>query len=357
MEPLKSPMPPSAEKSEFIKNTWYVVALSDDVTREPKAIRVCGEPLVLFRTEGGQAVVMQDRCPHRLVPLSKGRVVGDEIQCAYHGIRFDCTGKCVHVPGDRRPVERLPRQFDVPVFKSRELHGFLWVWLGDAEVGERTPLPPFVEYMDMPGWTCFRGSQYTKADVSLIIDNLLDLSHEAFLHPNTIGNAAVGETAAETRVLEQSIEVERLMPDCPPPAMFREAAGFTGNIDRYQRVVFTPASSFCIVVRATPVAGTSGDRLEWFVHHLLTPEEEGKTHYFFSLTRNFALDSQQVTDTLSAGARRTLKEDHDMLEAQQQALTSVPLESRRLHTMFDGAPNAGRRLIQQIARKERGLAE
>ena len=227
----------------------------------------------------------------------------------------------------------------------------MWAWLGDQSRASSTPLPPFTEYLEKPGWERFQGYQNTKADVALIIDNLLDLSHEAFLHPQTIGNAAVGESPAKTIVHEKSIEVERLMPNCPPPEMFRKAAGFSGNIDRYQRVVFTPPA-FCIVVKATPVEGSEGDSLEWFVHHLLTPEKAGSTHYFFALTRNFAVGNEAVTETLYQGSRRTLGEDHTMLEAQQRALVDVPLESRRLHTAFDGAPMAGRKLMERLLSEE-----
>jgi vanillate O-demethylase monooxygenase subunit len=146
------------------------------------------------------------------------------------------------------------------------------------------------------------------------------------------------------------------MPDCPAPAMFKAAAGFTGHIDRYQKVVFTPPSAFVIVVRATPVEGTGGTPLAWYVHHLLTPEHEGATHYFYALTRNFALGDEAMTQVLRQGAARTLAEDHTMLEAQQRALKHVSLDTRALHTAFDGAPTAGRRLIARLREQEAARA-
>ncbi|MDX3895571.1 aromatic ring-hydroxylating dioxygenase subunit alpha [Pusillimonas sp.] len=351
MSAVSSALAEAVHTRQFLLNTWYVVALSEEVDRTPRAIRVCNEPLVLYRTEDGRVVSMQDRCPHRLAPLSLGHVVGDSIQCAYHGIKFDCSGRCVEIPGDPRTGDRLPRKFDVPSYATQEAYGFVWVWLGDQTLASKAPLPPFTEYLEKPGWERLQGYQSTKANVSLIIDNLLDLSHEAFLHPNTIGNTAVGESPAKITVLDASIEVERLMPDCPPPAMFKNAAGFSGNIDRYQRVVFTPPA-FCVVVRATPVAGSEGEPLEWFVHHLLTPQDSTSTHYFFALTRNFAVGNAAITETLTQGTRRTLAEDHVMLEAQQRSLADISLESRRLHTAFDGAPTAGRKLMQQLLAAE-----
>lgn len=342
----------SASKGSFLRNGWYVAALSRDVGRDPKSVRICGEPVLLYRTEAGQAVALLDRCPHRLVPLSMGHVNGDAIQCAYHGITFDGTGRCVHIPGDARTGERLPRQFDVRAFPVREHGGLVWLWPGTPEQAEGTPLPPFTEYLDQPGWDTLHGHIHTQADVSLIIDNLLDLSHEAWLHPHTIGNAAVGETPVKTTISEQTVEVERRMPDCLPPAMFKSVAGFTGNINRYQRVVFTPPSTVCIVVSATPVEGTSGQSLAWYVQHLLTPLDDGSTHYFFSLSRNFALGDEQVSELLTQGSYRTIGEDKAMLEAQQKALADVPLERRWLHTAFDGAPNAGRKIVDALRKAE-----
>ncbi|HZF81543.1 MAG TPA: aromatic ring-hydroxylating dioxygenase subunit alpha [Rubrivivax sp.] len=338
--------------AEFLLNGWYVLAQSAEVSSRPLSRKVCGQPVVMYRTASGTAVAMRDRCPHRYVPLSLGTVVGDAIQCAYHGIRFDCSGKCLSIPGDQRTPEMFPPQFNVPVYPVHERYGFVWAWLGSQALAADEPLPPFTEYLEMDGWEPLQGYQHTKADVSLIIDNLLDLSHEAFLHPNTIGNAAVGESPATTKVQERCIEVERLMPNCPPPAMFKDTAGFSGNIDRYQKVVFTPPSSFVIVVRATPVAGSAGKDLAWYVHHLLTPEANGSTHYFYALTRNFALGDAKVTEMLRQGSARTLGEDHAMLEAQQVALASISLDSRPLHTAFDGAPMAGRRLIKKLKGQE-----
>ena len=74
----------------FLKNTWYVAALSPEVGREPKAIRILGEAVVLYRTQAGAAVALEDACPHRKLPLSMGRIKGDAIECGYHGLTFDC---------------------------------------------------------------------------------------------------------------------------------------------------------------------------------------------------------------------------------------------------------------------------
>ena len=83
----------------FVKNAWYIVARSPEITRSPVARMVCAEALVLYRKEDGTPVALRNQCPHRKYPLSEGRVVGDEIQCMYHGMKFDPDGACTFIPG------------------------------------------------------------------------------------------------------------------------------------------------------------------------------------------------------------------------------------------------------------------
>ena len=89
--------------AEFLRNHWYVAAWAEEVGRTPLARIVLGDYLVLFRTEGGKAVALENRCPHRNLPLSEGRLVGDTLECGYHGMVFDCSGACTHLPGEASP--------------------------------------------------------------------------------------------------------------------------------------------------------------------------------------------------------------------------------------------------------------
>ena len=90
--------------STYLRNTWYVAALSPEIGREPKAIRILGEAVVLYRTQAGAAVALEDACPHRKLPLSMGRIKGDAIECGYHGLTFDCAGQCI----DAATQTRIP---------------------------------------------------------------------------------------------------------------------------------------------------------------------------------------------------------------------------------------------------------
>src|SRR5579859_7388912 len=110
----------------FLRNQWYVAAEADEVTRTPLGRLLLGEPVVMFRREDGKAVALEDRCCHRRAPLSKGKVIGDLIECGYHGFTFDASGACVRIPGQ----DRVPPSIGVKAYPLVEQHGYLWIWMG-----------------------------------------------------------------------------------------------------------------------------------------------------------------------------------------------------------------------------------
>ena len=76
----------------YLHNTWYVAATSQEIDRTLKHLEILGEDIVFYRTEAGAPVALEDACPHRKLPLSMGRIMGDAVECGYHGLTFDCTG-------------------------------------------------------------------------------------------------------------------------------------------------------------------------------------------------------------------------------------------------------------------------
>ena len=94
----------------FLRNYWYVAASDAELGGTPIGRVILGEPIVLFRTEAGVPVAFEDRCAHRHLPLSMGKLVGDALQCHYHGLRFGVDGRCVHIPGQ----EHIPQSALAP---------------------------------------------------------------------------------------------------------------------------------------------------------------------------------------------------------------------------------------------------
>jgi len=131
----------------FLKNFWYVAASDHEVARKPFGRMILGEPIVLFRKEDGTPVALEDRCVHRHLPLSMGKLVGDHLQCHYHGLRYDCTGRCVRVPGQNT----IPPSAQVKSYPVVERYRWLWIWMGDPALADPDKITDF-HWLDDPNW-------------------------------------------------------------------------------------------------------------------------------------------------------------------------------------------------------------
>jgi nitrite reductase/ring-hydroxylating ferredoxin subunit len=131
----------------YIKNRWYIVAASSEISRKPLRRVVLDEPLVIYRGEDGRAIVMDDTCPHRFAPLSEGKLIGDHIQCPYHGIEFAPDGKCVRIPGQ----SHIAVSMRVNAFKTIERYGWIWTWIGDQGNVDESLMPDW-PFLDDPKW-------------------------------------------------------------------------------------------------------------------------------------------------------------------------------------------------------------
>ena len=165
----------------YLRNYWYVGAWAHEVTTEqPFQRKLLGEPLAFYRTEDGRPAVIHDLCPHRFAPLSSGRVIGDALECGYHGFTFDSKGACVCIPG----MDKVPDKLRVRGYPAVEKWGWVFVWMGDPEAAEESLIPDY-HYLDDPGWAGKGETMQVKASYNLLRDNLLDLTHAKFLHRTT----------------------------------------------------------------------------------------------------------------------------------------------------------------------------
>jgi nitrite reductase/ring-hydroxylating ferredoxin subunit len=130
---------------EIVPDQWYAVLESKRLGARPVPVKRLGEELVLYRTASGAVGAMADRCPHRGVALSLGRVVGEEIECGYHAFRFRADGACTAMPCDGRDA-KIPNAMRATSFAAREAHGLVWIWWGAA----REELPPIPWIPDLP---------------------------------------------------------------------------------------------------------------------------------------------------------------------------------------------------------------
>lgn len=309
----------------FVKNAWYVAAWSKDVGRELLGRVLLNEYVVLYRKEDGTAVALENRCPHRNLPLSEGRLVGDEIECGYHGLVFNCEGSCIHLPGSETP----PDWATVGRYPVAERHGWVYFWPGDPALADEALIPAYPKHNENEDWIRAQGQTYVKAGYKLVLDNLLDLSHLTYVHGSTTGNRAVAESADLSVDLEgDSVRVTRWMEDIEPALAFREYGKYENNIDRWQMSQFVPPS-YININNGSVDTGVGADRdtrnndqgrWGFVVYHAMTPETETTTHQFWTVAGHKDMVPENMRDLFVEQMHGVLKEDLDVYEAQQRAI-------------------------------------
>lgn len=267
---------------EFLRNTWYLVAWSAEVEPGKLLARtVLERPLVLLREAGGAPVALDDRCPHRFAPLSRGRFDGRTLTCGYHGLEFAATGVCTRNPHGKG---KIPRAATVRAHPVAERHGAIWLWAGDREPDEAA-LPDFSR-LDADDATTRRDHLVMDVPYDLIVDNLLDCSHTSFLHDGILGNAGMLDTATEVRQEGHTINVVRSSESVPPPGMFDMLYRNDGQpVDTWTDFRWDPPSHLLLDVGVTAPGRPREEGAGYFGTHILTPETASTTHYFTTAAR------------------------------------------------------------------------
>jgi phenylpropionate dioxygenase-like ring-hydroxylating dioxygenase large terminal subunit len=340
----------------FLRNFWYVAAYDHEIGRKPLGRTILGEPVVLFRKEDGTPVALEDRCVHRHLPLSMGKLVGDILQCHYHGLRYDASGACVKVPGQ----DTIPPAARVKSYPVVERYHWLWVWMGDPAHADPADITDF-HWFDDPAWGAKGQYLHVKANWQLIVDNLLDLTHLAFVHETTIGNAALVENAkVKVERSSNNVVVTRWIIDAPAPPTFVKAGGFTANVDRWQIIDFVPPAFLRLDVGCSPTGtGAPQGRREGGINmrnlNAVTPETETTSHYFWGQAHDWDVHNRATTDMLVDQITTAFLEDVAVFEAQQRNMTIVP-GAPQIDINADNGLIQARRILDRIHREEQAGA-
>ena len=341
----------------FLKNCWYVAGWDHEIQRLKLFRRVLlGEPVLLYRKTDGAPVALEDRCCHRHAPLSRGRLRGDRVECGYHGLQFDPSGACVHIPTQ----ETIPASARVRSFPVVEKHHWVWIWMGDPARADPALIPDFGVMSD-PTWN-WRGERLAvEGNYMLVVENLMDLTHLPSLHLSTLADTAIPENdiPVEYKVEGQRISVDRWVLDTPVPPYFRLLAKFgkQDRIDRWMNTIFTPPAFVRIDIGAAH-AGTGarqGDRSRgvttWNLN-AVTPEAEKTSHYFWAQAQNFAKDDPSIAEVDFQLVHTAFQEDLAMIKGQQENIDLAP-GAPRLDLVADRAGIQARRMIERMIRDER----
>jgi vanillate monooxygenase len=344
----------------FPKNIWYVAATPDEINEKPLGRKICNESIVFFRGENGVIAAVQDFCPHRGAPLSLGYVCNGKLVCGYHGLEMGCNGKTVHMPGQR--VNGFPSIKSYPVV---ERYGFIWVWPGDPTLSDESKIP-HQEWYDHPEWAYGGGLYHIQCDYRLMIDNLMDLTHETYVHSTSIGQKEIDETPCKTKVEGDMVITSRFMNDIEPPPFWKMALRNHNlpddiKVDRWQICRFTPPSNVMIEVGvALPGYGgydaPNDKKVYSVVTDFITPETNTSIHYFWGMARKFNPTDEALTVTIRDGQGKIFAEDSEMLERQQKNLLENP-DRVLLMLNIDAGGVQSRKIINRIIAEEKTTAE
>jgi vanillate O-demethylase monooxygenase subunit len=343
----------------YVRNAWYVAGWVPDLARDrPTGITLLGEPVVLWHT-GQHWAAFEDRCLHRLAPLSLGRCEGAHLRCLYHGLRYDTEGRVVEIPGQ----ERIPSQARLRRYPAVERHSWLWVWMGEPAKADEALIPPAVGFDD-PAWILGRGQLDYAAEARLINDNLLDFSHLSFVHANSFGATSVwAEEHPRITPLPRGIRYERWV-ESSPPMRGREHAGRVDGWTRYDFLV----PGVLLMLGAQYPEGTAkacgqGEPPEdlpalgkTFTSQAVTPLTDKTSRYFFSWGPHRTVGDEALRDILMGIAGQAFAEDKTMIEAQQRVIDQTP-NPRIMPTAHDRAITLFNQLVARMVREEASTSQ
>lgn len=343
----------------FPKNAWYVACTPDEIDDKPLGRKVCGEAMVFYRGPDGVVAALEDFCPHRGAPLSLGRVVEGKLVCGYHGLEMGCDGKTIAMPGQR--VRGFPAIRSFPVV---ERHGFVWVWPGDAAQADSAKIH-HLEWAESPDWAYGGGLYHIACDYRLMVDNLMDLTHETYVHATSIGQKEIDEAPVTTRTEGDEVITSRFMNNIQAPPFWQMA--LRGNhlpdnqpVDRWQICRFSPPSHVMIEV-GVALAGQGGCEADpkvkasSIVVDFITPETETSIWYFWGMARNFNPKDKALTASIREGQGKIFSEDLEMLERQQKNLLAWP-ERQLLKLNIDAGGVQSRKVLDRLIAAEQGVS-
>jgi len=334
------------------RNTWYPLTWSRNVTRSLSRHRILGMDLVVYRSEGGGVVALDDACPHRLAPLSMGKLKGDAIECGYHGMTFGADGRCVRIPG--QPM--IPPNARVSSYPLREKMGLVWIWPGDPALADPSRIYDLPQY-GQNDWHAAEGDALRiETNYLNLADNLCDPAHVSFVHLSTLGNSASEDIPVEHTFSEDGVLVWRWIRNAPPIPLFAKYGNFAGNVDRWHYYDYI-APCIAVIDFGSAGAGKIADPIDRdcglriFACHFITPVDDHICIDHWLHVRNFALDDGDVDQRLHADFRIAFNEDKEILERIEKVAQARP-NAKTIRLAIDAAPQRMRRIVERMVAAE-----
>jgi vanillate O-demethylase monooxygenase subunit len=338
----------------FLRNAWYPIMWSSDLAPGALVDRVAlDEPIVFFRREDGTPAAIADVCAHRFAPLHLGKLcAGDRVQCGYHGLEFDANGTCVRNPYGEG---RIPAGSSIRAYALVERHAIIWLWMGSRSP-DPTKIPDFSIFDNPEPGTLTKFDSITMAaNYELIVDNLMDLSHTAFLHDGLLGNDTMTHGTIDVRQDGDTVTVSRFNKDVPAVKVYDLLFRQDGKpFDFWDSMRWDAPGSFLLDTGVHAPGESKEKGTGIFAVHLLTPQTATSTNYLFSAVRQGVQNGQPPTPEIAAKIgelRRHIFQSQDtvMIEAQQRVLSQFPAYTNHAALFsIDAGPARYKRVLRAL---------
>jgi phenylpropionate dioxygenase-like ring-hydroxylating dioxygenase large terminal subunit len=349
------------DPDKWLRDMWYSLLWSTDL--KPGwvlARQALGERLVIFRTDDGTVAALADHCPHRLAPLSMGRIVdGNRLQCHYHGLQFDVNGRCVHNPHGNHAT---PAALAAKSYCVEERHSVIWLWSGDGPPNPRT-IPDF-GFIDAADARYIADLDYlhVRCNWRFLMNNLMDLSHTSYIHQGILGDPEMDAAKVRVESGKGFVSVTREPIETSTPGLFvpllaePRARSMKWNVSTW-----CPPGSIRIDTGVYPPGGMKDEGTGFKTMHLLTPETDRTTHYMFTSVRwnplNDPAKDEEIRRAVSSAGRYAFEhQDLPVIEAQQTVMDQLGDKARPvLLASIDEGPVRMQRAIDQMLEGTSGL--
>jgi len=350
--PVREQQKYADEGTPPVRNCWYVAALSDEISRELRERTILQDVIVMYRAADGRPVALQNRCAHRSFPLSKGYLEGDRVVCGYHGLTYDPSGVCVRAP----MLKTAPTYVRIQSYPVIERAPLVWIWMGDLKRADPSLIPEHGWLADA-GWRSVGGYYHVVSNYVPLHENLLDLPHFSFLHADNIGTPEYAAAPFDVSAEGNKVRIVRRVDNAAAPPIYAVPMKLEGKrVNRVSDSWFMTPALHVAFASIRNLDAASGERVDYRVNilHLLTPETQQSVHYFWFMSRDFALDDPSAGKWLKDSAVKAFQEDKDALE---WICALVRQESGRPFTessfASDRAGLAMRKAILALANAER----
>jgi phenylpropionate dioxygenase-like ring-hydroxylating dioxygenase large terminal subunit len=341
---------PYPAEQEYPRNQWYVAAFSSEIA-EGKLLRriLLGTPVLLYRAESGEPVALYDRCPHRGLPLSLGKRVGDRVQCGYHGIEFGPDGRCMHIPSQAG----TPSSMAVPSYPVIEKWQWLWIWMGDPDKADESLLPDH-HWLGLTD-PALHANEFLVTQINcnfqFFNDNLIDATHLSYIHLGTLDNGGIAGAKSWIEEKDRYIMMGRTEPE----------VRYAGEIARYFRAEENKAYHRThyteMLLPSTNIAkqwlrdieNPDAPAIILYAINALTPRDHRSTHVFHVQVSSYP---ENCTPADLAGVNYILGEDIVALEALQRDFEEIG-DTREISVAADNAGVRARRLLKHMVEAER----